>query len=162
LLPARLYSPAECFLIANRIFSIIAYRSIDRFIEGGQMKRASLLLMFVAFLGAFPVIFHGLSVLPASAEELKADTNVLIPMDSIAPTQGYPGTGTINSLNIKAGRINLSSEPIASLGWVAQSRDFQVLDRDALANLKPGQKITFELVKLYNGNYIVIKIEPAK
>ncbi len=126
------------------------------------MKRASLLLMFVVFLGAFSAIFPGLSVTPASAEEVKADTNVIIPMDSIAPTRGYPGTGTINSLDIKAGRINLSSEPIASLGWAAQNRDFQVLGRDALANLRPGQKITFELVKLYNGNYIVIKIEPAK
>lgn len=83
-------------------------------------------------------------------------------MDSMAPTQGYPGTGTVNSLDIKAGRISLSSEPIASLGWAAQNRDFQVLNRDALVNLKSGQKITFELVKLFNGNYIVIKIAPAK
>jgi len=126
------------------------------------VTRASLLLMFVAFLGAFHAIFPGLSVVPASAEELKADTNVIIPMDSMAPTQGYPGTGTVNSLDIKAGRISLSSEPIASLGWAAQNRDFQVLNRDALVNLKSGQKITFELVKLFNGNYIVIKIAPAK
>jgi Cu/Ag efflux protein CusF len=126
------------------------------------VKRASFLLVFAAFLGAFPAIFPGWSVVPASAEELKADTNVIIPMDSTAPTQGYPGTGTVNSLDIKVGRISLSSEPIASLGWAAQSRDFQVLDRDSLADLKPGQKVTFELVKLFNGNYVAIKVAPAK
>lgn len=126
------------------------------------MKRSAFIFKSMLFLGALLAEFILATVVPASAEELKADTNVIIPMDSIAPTQGYPGTGTVNSLDIKAGRINLSSEPIASLGWAAQSRDFQVLGRDALANLKPGQKITFELVKLYNGNYIVIKIEPAK
>jgi Cu/Ag efflux protein CusF len=126
------------------------------------VKHASLLLMFAAFLGTLHAIFPGSPVAPASAEEVKADTNVIIPMDSMAPTQGYPGTGTVKSLDIKAGRISLNADPIASLGWAAKSKDFQVLNRDSLANLKPGQKITFELVKLFNGNYIVIKIEPVK
>jgi Cu(I)/Ag(I) efflux system periplasmic protein CusF len=105
-----------------------------------------------------PLVFLVLSVIPAVAE----DANNIMPMDGRAPTQSYRGLGTINNVNVKAGRINLSHGPIASLGLKAMITNFDVVDRALLAHLKKGQRIAFSLVEARKGQYAISEITVVK
>jgi Cu(I)/Ag(I) efflux system protein CusF len=105
-----------------------------------------------------PLALLTLTALPAAAE----DTNMTMPMDSKAPTLSHQGKGTINSVDAKAGKINLSHEPIASLDWPAMTMDFDVQDKDSLTKLKPGQKVTFKLIEARKGKYVISEITVVK
>ena len=97
-----------------------------------------------------------LTMIPAAAE----DKPIILPMDGKA--ESYPGLGTINSVDAKAGKINLSHGPIASLGWPGRAMDFEVQDKAALAHLKPGQKIAFKLIEAGKGKYLISEIALIK
>jgi len=105
-----------------------------------------------------PLVVLGLTAIPAAAE----NAGVIMPMDSKASLPSYRGKGTINSVDAKAGRINLSHGPIPGLGWAAMTMDFDVRDKDSLSKLKPGQKVTFELIEVRKGNYVIGEIELVK
>jgi Cu(I)/Ag(I) efflux system periplasmic protein CusF len=105
-----------------------------------------------------PLALLALTAIPAVAE----DMNMTMPMDSKAPTLSHQGKGTINSVDAKAGKINLSHEPIASLDWPAMTMDFEVQDKASLTNLKPGQKVTFKLIEARKGKYVISEITVVK
>jgi Cu(I)/Ag(I) efflux system periplasmic protein CusF len=105
-----------------------------------------------------PVALLALTAIPAAAE----DTNIIMPMDGRTPTQSYQGLGTINSVNVKAGKVNLSHGPIPSLGWKAMTMNYEVQDKDLLANLKKGQKVAFTLVEARKGQYVISDITVVK
>jgi Cu/Ag efflux protein CusF len=98
-----------------------------------------------------------LTALPAAAEN-----RMIMPMDSKAVTESYPGKGTINSVDAKVGKINLSHEPIASLDWPAMTMDFDVQDKAMLSKLKVGQKVTFTLIEIRKGKYVISEIALIK
>ncbi|HEV2008324.1 MAG TPA: copper-binding protein, partial [Burkholderiales bacterium] len=60
-----------------------------------------------------------------------------------AEKQDHKGEGTVNSVDTKAGKVNLSHGPIQTLKWPAMTMEFAVKDKQRLAKLKPGQKVTF-------------------
>jgi Cu(I)/Ag(I) efflux system periplasmic protein CusF len=105
-----------------------------------------------------PLALFALIALPAAAE----DMNMTMPLDSKALTQIHQGKGTINSVDAKAGKINLSHEPIASLDWPAMTMDFDVQDKALLTNLKPGQEVTFKLIEPRKGKYVISEITVIK
>lgn len=113
------------------------------------MKRNTFILI--------PLALLALTALPATAEE-----RMVMPMDGKAVTESHQGKGTINSVDAKAGKINITHEPIASLGWDGMTMDFEVQDKAALANLKKGQKVTFQLVEARKGKYVISEIAAVK
>ena len=112
------------------------------------MKRNTFILI--------PLALLALTALPAAAEE-----HMMMPMDGKI-TESHQGKGTINSVDAKAGKINITHEPIASLGWDGMTMDFEVQDKAALANLKKGQKVTFQLVEARKGKYVISEIAAVK
>ena len=72
-------------------------------------------------------------------------------------TQIHRGQGTVNAVDVAAGKLNLTHEPIASLGWKGMTMDFSVQNPALLKNLKPGAPVEFELQK--NGKaYLITRI----
>jgi len=104
-----------------------------------------------------PLAFLALSALPAAAED-----HAMKHTEGKAAAQNHQGKGTINSVDAKAGKINITHEPIASLGWEGMTMDFEVQDKSVLANLKKGQKVTFKLVEPRKGKYVISEIAVAK
>jgi Cu/Ag efflux protein CusF len=99
-----------------------------------------------------------LPAIPAAAE----DANFVMPMDGRAPAESYQGLGTVNNVNVKAGKVNLSHGPIPSLGWKAMTMSFEVQNKTLLANLKKGQKVSFTLVEARKGQYQISEITVVK
>jgi Cu(I)/Ag(I) efflux system periplasmic protein CusF len=113
------------------------------------MKRTAYLFISLAF--------FALSALPAAAED-----HAMKHTEGKAATQAHQGKGTINSVDAKAGKINITHEPIASLGWSGMTMDFEMQDKAVLANLKKGQKVRFKLVEARKGNYVISEITVVK
>lgn len=73
----------------------------------------------------------------------------------------HRGQGTVNGIDAKTGKVNLSHGPIQSLNWKAMTMGFQVKDAALLEGIKPGMKVDFELEKS-DGKYRIISITPVK
>jgi Cu(I)/Ag(I) efflux system protein CusF len=105
-----------------------------------------------------PMALLTLTAIPAFAD----DKPIIMPMDGKAVTETHQGKGTVNSVDAKAGKINLSHGPIASLDWPGMTMDFDVQDRALLAKLKVGQKVSFKLVEIRKGKYVISEISVVK
>lgn len=114
------------------------------------MKRTTFILI--------PLTLLALTALPALAENKVADPQTS--SKAAAPT--HQGTGTINSVDAKTGKVDLSHEPIPSLGWPEMRMYFDVKDKSSLTTLKAGQKIAFKLVETRRGIYVISEITVLK
>lgn len=56
-------------------------------------------------------------------------------------------TGVVKQVKPEAGKIKISHEPIAALGWPAMTMSFRVKDKSVLAGIAPDDKINFKLEK---------------
>lgn len=72
----------------------------------------------------------------------------------------YPGTGRVNSIDSKTGKINITHEAIESLGWGPMTMDFKVQDKEGLAKVKPGDQVDFKLAVPSRGQYVITEIKP--
>lgn len=72
----------------------------------------------------------------------------------------HGGTGTLNSIDEKTGKVNISHDPITSLNWPAMTMNFQASDAGILKDLKPGTKVQFDVQKTADG-YRLTKITPS-
>jgi Cu(I)/Ag(I) efflux system protein CusF len=106
-----------------------------------------------------PLTLFAFTAIPATAE---MNMPMGMHMDSKAHAQSHEGLGKINSIDAKAGKINLSHEPIVSLDWPEMTMDFLVQDKASLTNLKPGQKVTFKLIEGRPGKYVISEITAVK
>ena len=79
--------------------------------------------------------------------------------DATVPT--HHGKGTVNSVDITAGKVNLSHEPIESLGWKNMTMGFPVETPALLKNLKPGEQVEFDLQKRGDA-YLITSIKPLE
>lgn len=79
-----------------------------------------------------------------------------------AESQAYKGEGAVNSVDVKAGKVNLTHGPIAGLNWPGMTMDFAVKDKQVLTRLKPGQKVEFKVSEQSKGQYVITEIAPAK
>lgn len=60
------------------------------------------------------------------------------------PAAGVKGTGTVRSVDAKAGVVKLHHGPIPALKWPAMTMDFKASPQ-VIAAAKPGKKVSFVL-----------------
>jgi Cu(I)/Ag(I) efflux system protein CusF len=70
-------------------------------------------------------------------------------------------SGTVNSDDPSAHKVNLSHGPIPSLGWPAMTMDFAVAPSVDLGAVKPGTRVNFSLEKGKGGMYEIQSMQPA-
>ena len=73
----------------------------------------------------------------------------------------HKGEGTVEAVDLAQGSVTLAHGPIASLKWAAMTMDFRVKDPAVLRTLKPGQRIGFEFVAEAEGEYAIVRVQPA-
>lgn len=78
-----------------------------------------------------------------------------------ASAQVHKGHGVVNKINMEAGKVNISHEPIASMQWPKMTMDFTVQNKADLAAIKLGMAVDFEISQQGKG-YRISRIVPAK
>lgn len=68
--------------------------------------------------------------------------------------------GQIKAIDLTAGSITVTHEPIPALKWPAMTMDFSVPDKKALEQARTGQKIEFDFSDKGNGSFVVTAIRP--
>jgi len=102
-----------------------------------------------------------------SEASLKAATtrmgDATMPEAAKAGAASHRGEGKVTGIDPVKGRVELDHGPIPSLKWPAMKMGFAVTDRSALARLKKGDAVEFELrgEPDENGDYVIEKIAPA-
>lgn len=76
--------------------------------------------------------------------------------------QANTGVGVVNKVDMQNGKINLTHEPIKSLGWPGMTMNFKVKDKAMLKGIQPGQKVAFDIVMEKPGSYHIERIAPLK
>ena len=80
------------------------------------------------------------------------------------PSRGttHPGRGRVTDIDAAKGRVELDHEPIPSMKWPQMKMGFGVADKAALAKLKKGDAVEFDLrgEPDKDGNYLIEKIAP--
>jgi len=114
--------------------------------EGGIVKHDIIVWIALAL--------FALTVLPASADERPE----IMPMDGRMASESYTGNGKINSVDVKTSRINLSHGLIPGLDLKGMTGDFEVQDKALMVKLKKGQKVTFQLIEIGKGKYVISEI----
>jgi Cu(I)/Ag(I) efflux system protein CusF len=71
------------------------------------------------------------------------------------------GTGTVNSVDPKRHKVNLSHSPIPEIGWPAMTMDFPVAASVDLKTIKPGTRVNFTIEQEQGGMYEIKAITPA-
>lgn len=94
------------------------------------------------------IIFVALSMLAAAPALLAADA--------------ASGKGTINRINADAGSVNISHQAIPAIKWPAMTMDIPVADKKILSGVKPGQAVSFGLIKDPKAGYVISHIEAVK
>ncbi|MFN6960873.1 MAG: copper-binding protein [Rhodocyclaceae bacterium] len=69
--------------------------------------------------------------------------------------------GTVKKIDAPTQRIMLAHGPIKNLGMMPMTMMFKVKDAAMLKAVKEGDKVRFR-VEILDGDYTVVRIEPAK
>jgi Cu(I)/Ag(I) efflux system protein CusF len=70
------------------------------------------------------------------------------------------GTGTVNSVDAAAHKLNVSHGPIPTIGWPAMTMDFAVAPSVDLQDIHPGTRINFTIEQGDGGMYVIQSITP--
>jgi Cu/Ag efflux protein CusF len=70
-------------------------------------------------------------------------------------------SGKLNSVDVAGRKVNISHQPISSIGWPAMTMDFPVASTVDLSALKPGGQVAFTLDKDEDGMYQIQSIKPV-
>lgn len=78
------------------------------------------------------------------------------------PGGGHVGNAKINAVDAGAGKLDITHGPIPSLKWPEMTMGFRVEDKSLLKDLKPGDRINFEMrgEPDKDGDYIITRIQP--
>jgi Cu(I)/Ag(I) efflux system protein CusF len=71
------------------------------------------------------------------------------------------GTGTVNSIDAAAHKVNVSHGPISAIGLPAMTVDFAVAPSVDLHTVKPGTRVNFTLEHGEGGMYVIQSMKPA-
>jgi Cu(I)/Ag(I) efflux system periplasmic protein CusF len=71
------------------------------------------------------------------------------------------GTGTVNSVDVAARKLNVTHAPIPAIGWPSMTMDFAVAPGVDLSAVKPGTRIRFDMEQGQGGTYVIQSIAPA-
>jgi Cu(I)/Ag(I) efflux system membrane fusion protein len=72
-------------------------------------------------------------------------------------TEGHQAQGTLNSINAD-GTVNISHEPIKSLGWPGMTMNFALSKVELAEGIQVGSKISFELFERKQGEWVIRKM----
>jgi Cu(I)/Ag(I) efflux system membrane fusion protein len=87
------------------------------------------------------------------------------PAEAPVPTGAprvHKGQGTVESVDATAAALTINHGAIPSLNWPAMTMAFKVEDRALLIGVKPGQSVQFDLAQRAPGEFVIIRIAPAK
>ena len=101
------------------------------------------------------------SNLKAAVGGMGSDSAAAAGESAAAASVGHKGQGTVDSVDLTAGTVSLSHEPIPSLKWPAMTMEFKVANESLLQNLKPGMPVFFEFVERQPGEWVVTTLAPA-
>ena len=73
---------------------------------------------------------------------------------AIAPTAGISGTGIVQSIDKANGKVKLTHEPIAAMGWPKMTMFFRLKERSLADQVKEGDRVEFTLEKSASG-YVI-------
>ncbi|MFN4148906.1 MAG: copper-binding protein [Rhodocyclaceae bacterium] len=90
---------------------------------------------------------------------LLAATSVLV-STTVAAAEEL-SEGTIKKIDVAGQRLTIAHGPIKNLGMMAMTMSFKVKDAAMLKAIKEGDKVRFR-VEMVDGDYTVVRIEPAK
>ena len=88
---------------------------------------------------------------------------LLLPGPDQVRTSGAPqkttiGSGLVQSIDKERGVVTIEHGPLPALGMMAMTMSYVIKDKSQLANLRPLQKVEFELS--YDGNnYLITEIK---
>jgi Cu/Ag efflux protein CusF len=71
------------------------------------------------------------------------------------------GTGTVNSVDAAAHKVNVSHGPISAIGRPAMTMDFAVAPSVDLRAVKPGSRVNFMIEQGEGGMYVIQSIKPV-
>jgi Cu/Ag efflux protein CusF len=74
---------------------------------------------------------------------------------------GHQLTGTVESVDAKAGTATIAHGPVASLKWPAMTMEFALSNPSQLAGVNPGSTIAFEIVERKPGEWVITKAQPV-
>lgn len=118
-----------------------------------SMKKTALILS-----ASFAIALPG-AALAQSGSHTMPDHSTM-PGKSHGESAGVAGTGTVNSVDAAAGKLNLTHEPIKAIGWPAMTMNFAVAEGVDLDALSKGDAVTFTLMRGADGIYMVESIQP--
>ena len=113
-------------------------------------------MKFMSWLGLFGIIVAGMTGIAQAAPH---DTAAPL---RVAAADGAPAaataTGVVQQIRPEQGKVKISHEPIAALGWPAMAMTFRVKDKSVLEGIAAGDKVNFELGKDADG-LVITRIE---
>jgi RND family efflux transporter MFP subunit len=74
---------------------------------------------------------------------------------------GHQLSGTLDSVDPKAGTASISHGPVATLKWPAMTMSFALANPAQFDGVKPGDAIAFEIVERKPGDFVITKVQPA-
>ena len=114
---------------------------------------------------SFTLSFFAVTLLLAAnfihAEDMKGMENGKTQPVASSTVQVHKGHGVANKINARAGKINISHEPIVSINWPKMTMDFSVENKAELEAIKPGMAVDFDLAEKGSG-YRIVNIKPSK
>jgi Cu(I)/Ag(I) efflux system membrane fusion protein len=93
---------------------------------------------------------------------IDAESNLKAALDGFGKAGGpvHRGEGTVEEIDLSAGKLTIDHGAIASLNWPAMIMEFKAKDSLLLKGLKPGQRIEFEFSE-QGGEYLVERLKAA-
>jgi Cu(I)/Ag(I) efflux system membrane fusion protein len=72
----------------------------------------------------------------------------------------HAAEGKVESVDPKAGTVQIAHGPVASLKWPAMDMEFKVKDPALLTRIKAGARIGFEFVEASGGEWVIVRFTP--
>jgi len=89
----------------------------------------------------------GLAATPVLAQSMGGNMEGMPGMKhDMSANKSAQATGTVTALDVKAGTVTISHNPIAALNWPAMTMSFKVNPVSLVKTVKVGQKIRFTVM----------------
>ncbi len=72
------------------------------------------------------------------------------------------GKGVVNAIDVDGRSVNLSHEPIPSIGWPSMTMDMQVAEGVDLSGIADGAPVSFTLGRGADGIYVITGMEATE
>ena len=108
-----------------------------------------------------PFAFLVLAALQLQAAEMKDTPGMKAGSSKATAEQAHKGSGTVNSVDAKGNKVNLTHGPVATLKWPGMTMDFAVKDKAVLKGVTPGQNVEFDIAHQGPDQFIITRIAPA-